>query len=453
MAVVYRAEDVILGRTVALKTLRERYAEDLAFQRRFKQEARAMASLDHPNIVKVYDISQDGEVPVIVAECIEGEDVGRILTRRGRTDPGWALQVVEQLLSALSYAHERGIVHRDVKPSNILMTGDGSVKVADFGIASLPEQTTGGSWESGEIIGSARYMAPEQLTGGVATPQSDLYSVGILLYHCLTGEPPFSGDTRTVARRQLQESPVPPRRLNRKIPPELDREILKVLSKDPEERHATASEMRRDLRETRSSGGSVVPAGLSSLLGERRRRLLLAPAVAVLLAGGGMAYGLSGSQDVELPSLSATGSVEQGSVEAPEPQQAAQEEGGQDQAPGEAAEPGATVPETEETEEAGGSRDNEGSSEEAGGSQDTEGGSEATEEYVRVPNTDQYFDYWAAEVLESRGFEVEIVYEYRDRYANRGVTWATEPAAGSEAPAGSTITIYSTPLDEPQPQL
>lgn len=441
MAVVYRAEDVILGRTVALKMLRERYAGDRAFQRRFKQEARAMASLDHPSIVKVYDIAQDGEAPVIVAECIEGEDVGRVLARRGRTDPGWALGVVDHLLDALSYAHERGIVHRDVKPSNILITGDGSVKVADFGIASLPEETTGEPWEPGEVIGSARYMAPEQLTGGVATPQSDLYSVGILLYHCLTGEPPFSGDTRTVARRQLHESPVPPRRLNRKVPPELDREILKALSKDPEERHASASEMRRDLRGTRVSRKSLVPESISSLLGERRRRLLLAPAVAVLLAGGGMAYGLSDSQDGGFPSLSPTGSVEQGSVEAPEPQQAAQE-AAPDQESEEAAEHGSTVPETEEDGESGGGES---------GSEAAE--AEAAEELVRVPDTDQYFDYWAAEVLESRGFEVEIVYEYRDRYANRGVTWATDPTAGTEVPAGSTITVYSTPQDEPQPQL
>src|SRR5918997_709220 len=186
MAVVYKAEDAILGRTVALKTLHERYAERPSFRRRFTQEARAMACLDHENIVKVYDISQEGEVPFIVAECVEGRDIGKLLSanRSGTLNEKFATRLAAQLLRALSYAHRRGVIHRDVKPSNILVTAAGTVKVADFGIARIVEEGGVEEGEPGEIVGSARYMSPEQLMGKEATPRSDIYSAGVLLFHC-----------------------------------------------------------------------------------------------------------------------------------------------------------------------------------------------------------------------------------------------------------------------------
>src|SRR5215210_5010814 len=189
MAVVYKAEDDVLGRKVALKTLHRRYAEMPSFRRRFRQEARAMACLDHENVVKVYDISQDGEVPFIVAECVAGRDIGKVLAghRGGTLDEKFARRMAAQLLRALSYAHGRGVIHRDIKPSNILVTAGGIVKVADFGIARIVEED---SAERGEIVGSARYMSPEQLMGKEASPRSDVYSAGVLLYHCLTGKPP-----------------------------------------------------------------------------------------------------------------------------------------------------------------------------------------------------------------------------------------------------------------------
>ncbi len=186
MAVVYRAEDAILGRTVALKTLHSRYAEMPSFRQRFRQEARAMACLDHENVVKVYDISQDGEVPFIVAECVAGRDIGKLLARHrgGTLNEKFARRMAAQLLRALSYAHRRGVIHRDVKPSNILVTAGGVVKVADFGIARILEEEDGPEvGKPGEIVGSARYMSPEQLMGKEATPRSDVYSVGVLLYH------------------------------------------------------------------------------------------------------------------------------------------------------------------------------------------------------------------------------------------------------------------------------
>ncbi|HEV8044675.1 MAG TPA: protein kinase, partial [Rubrobacter sp.] len=303
MAIVYKAEDAILGRCVALKTLHRRYAEDVSFRSRFKQEARVMASLDHENIVKVYDISQEGEVPFIVAEYVEGQDVGSVLREEpeGRLGERFTRGVAGQLLEALDYAHRRGVVHRDIKPSNILLTREGTVKVADFGIARLVEEEEAG--EPGEIIGSARYMSPEQLRGDETTPRSDLYSVGIILYHFLTGRPPFSGDTRSVARQQVHKDPPSPGMLNKEITPALEAVILKALAKNPEDRYPSASAMLEDLRRS----ASPQEEDPDENLGRRKRRhrvrggglskkaLLVSSVAALLLLGGGAAAaGLGG---------------------------------------------------------------------------------------------------------------------------------------------------------------
>src|SRR5918911_2659319 len=249
MAVVYRAEDDILGRAVALKTLHHKYAEIPSFRRRFRQEARAMASLDHENIVKVYDISQNGEVPFMVAECVSGRDLGDLLGgRRGRRlNEQFVRRMATQLLHALSYAHRRGIIHRDIKPSNILLTSEGTVKVADFGIARIVEEDDAAMGEPGEIVGSARYMSPEQLKGEDATPRSDVYSVGVLLYHCLTGRPPFSGDVKSLAKQHMHKDPTPPRRLNKRITPGMEAVIMKALSKKPRDRYFSANAMLDDI--------------------------------------------------------------------------------------------------------------------------------------------------------------------------------------------------------------
>src|ERR687894_1682663 len=251
MAVVYRAEDDILGRAVALKTLHHHYAEMPSFRRRFRQEARAMASLDHENIVKVYDISQDGEVPFIVFECVSGRDLGDLLggrrsSRSGRLNEQFVRRMAMQLLHALSYAHRRGIIHRDIKPSNILLTSGGTVKVADFGIARIVEEDDVLMDEAGEIIGSARYMSPEQLRGEDATPRSDVYSAGVLLYHCLTGRPPFSGDVKSLAQQHIHKAPAPPRELNGKISPHMEAVIMKALAKHPDDRYLSATAMLDD---------------------------------------------------------------------------------------------------------------------------------------------------------------------------------------------------------------
>ena len=428
MAVVYKAEDAILGRPVALKTLHRRYAEEPTFRRRFKQEARAMASLDHENIVKVYDICQDGEVPFIVAECVAGRDIGSLLHRDGggRLNEQFTRRVAAQLLRALSYAHRRGVIHRDIKPSNVLVTHEGKVKVADFGIARIVEEDD--AVEPGEIIGSARYMSPEPLRGKEATPRSDIYSVGILLYHCLTGSPPFSGDLKDLARQQIHDAPTPPRRLNKNISRHLEGVILKALAKDPDDRYASASAMLAEVQvdpPAKSAGGTTETPHSKAPRKGRGRMLLLAPILALLLAGGGTALAMElgylnqpPERDGVEVALNRPNLVEGEPAEAPEP-------------PPEPAPP----PEDASEESAGAGRE------------------DTAAPLVPVPDVRKYFDYSAAEILASSGFDVEFVYAYRSRYANRGVVWGTDPAVGTLAPQGSTITVYATPEDLRQPQI
>ena len=408
MAVVYRAEDAVLGRTVALKTLHRRYAEMPSFRRRFRQEARAMACLDHENIVKVYDISQDGEVPFIVAECVSGRDIGTLLSgrREGHLNERFTRDVAVQLLRALSYAHQRGVIHRDIKPSNILVTAGGTVKVADFGIACIVEEDAG---EPGEIVGSARYMSPEQLMGKAATPRSDVYSAGVLLYHCLTGEPPYSGELRSLAQQHIHRAPTPPRELNKKISPHMEAVILKALAKNPDDRYPSAAAMLDDMGvedAPRTEMTAEVPRFGASHRG--RRGLVLASTLTLLLGGAALAAGLG---YVDLPPYGGGEKAlsRMASVATKEPP---------------------VVP--EET-----SRENLAA---------------ASRDLVAVPDVRAYFDYFAAQRLASRGFEVRFVYDYRYGYANRGVTWATDPAIGTLAPRGSTITVYATPKDRPQPR-
>jgi eukaryotic-like serine/threonine-protein kinase len=439
MAVVYRAEDDILGRAVALKTLHHRYAEMPSFRRRFRQEARAMASLDHENIVKVYDISQDGELPFIVVECVSGRDLGDLLggrsrRRSGRLNEQFVRRMAIQLLHALSYAHRRGIIHRDIKPSNILLTSGGTVKVADFGIARIVEEDDVLMDEAGEIIGSARYMSPEQLRGEDATPRSDVYSVGVLLYHCLTGRPPFSGDVKSLARQHIHKDPQPPRRLNKRITPGMEAVIMKALSKKPRDRYFSANAMLDDI-EMKAQPRS---AGTTEARGQARRKArggaLVVASVAVLLlllgGGGALASGLVGlPQDGSVAgTLSRMNPVETAPPSSPQ--------GARGESIAEAA-----------ADQSGGQ--NVASVTEALSSQAK---TPARPKMVPVPNVTAYYDYYAEDALLRRGFEVRFVYDYQDGFAPRGVTWATDPAAGTLAPRGSTVTVYATPKDLPLPR-
>jgi hypothetical protein len=424
MAVVYKAEDAILGRTVALKTLHRRYAEMPSFRRRFTQEARAMACLDHENVVKVYDISQDGEVPFIVAECVAGRDIGKVLAghRGGTLNERFARRMAAQLLRALSYAHRRGVIHRDVKPSNILVTAGGTVKVADFGIARIVEEEDGSEvGKPGEIVGSARYMSPEQLMGKEATPRSDVYSVGVLLYHCLTGRPPFSGDVRALAQQHIHEDPTAPRKLNPKISPQMEAVILKALAKDPDHRYPSAVAMLDAIDvepSPRIERTAEIPRS-----GKGRRWLDLAATLVLLvaLAGGALASGLGPADLPLLDRAGGSGALSRAEpIETGEPPAAPEESASRD-APAVASADEAAAP--------------------------------ARRNLVRVPDVRAFYDYFAEETLVGMGFKVRFVYDYQEGYASRGVTWATDPAIGTLAPRGSTITVYATPEDYRQPQL
>ena len=441
MAVVYKAKDTILGRAVALKTLHGHYAGEQIFRQRFKQEARAMASLDHPNVVKVYDICQDGEMPFIVAECVDGDDLGELLARSGKLNEMFTQRVAAQLLQALSYAHHRGVIHRDIKPSNILITRDGAVKVGDFGIARLIEDDEAETGEPGEVIGSARYMSPEQLQGKEATSRSDIYSAGVLLYHCLTGRPPFSGDVKSLARQQLHAVPKPPRRLNKKISPRAEAVILKALAKRPEDRYPSAAAMLAGMENGLPGATSLTEARRPpAARGSRRRRgrLVISSVLALFLLGAGSALA-AGLGVVELPARGETERVARGEAlgqavpvkpepprapeaPAPDPTQTATEEpGGQPENVPEEAAPAKTAPDV------------------------ANDAAEKEVEYAPVPNVNAYFDWWAADTLRNRGFEVEFVRDYKEGYAPRGVTWGTKPVAGSKVSIGSTVTVYATP--------
>jgi tRNA A-37 threonylcarbamoyl transferase component Bud32 len=241
-AIVYRARDTRLDRVVALKMLRESFGGDAEFQRRFQREARAAASLNHPNIVDVYDYGEARGTYYIAMEYVEGGSLKDEIRASGRLPPARARDVAQQVLAALEAAHARGLVHRDVKPQNVLLDAAGVAKLTDFGIVHAPDaiETT----QVGMTVGTAAYIAPEQATGGLVGPATDVYGVGILLYEMLTGKPPFEGGTPfEVAYRQVNEPVPPPSQVARGVPADLEAIVLRALQKDPLARFGSAQQM------------------------------------------------------------------------------------------------------------------------------------------------------------------------------------------------------------------
>ncbi len=245
MAEVYEAVDRVLGRTVAIKVLHPTYSQDPNFVARFRREAQAAANLTHPNIVAVYDWGQLKNTYYIVMEKVEGENLRDLISNRGPLPLPIAINIAKQVASALSFAHRRGVIHRDIKPHNILITEDGTAKVADFGIAQADSTSL---TQEGMVVGTAQYISPEQAEGLPATEASDIYSLGIVLFEMLTGKSPFQGDTPVaVALKHLQE-PVPSLRdLSSGIPREVEAVVLKCLAKNPLDRYQSALEFRTDL--------------------------------------------------------------------------------------------------------------------------------------------------------------------------------------------------------------
>lgn len=270
MAVVYQARDQVLHRTVAVKVLREQFAGDSEFVERFRREALAAASLSHPNIVNVYDVGREGSIHFIVMEYVPGETLKNIIRREAPLSPLRVARIGRQVCEALAHAHEHGVIHRDIKPHNILITPDGRAKVTDFGIAHAGTAAT--LTDNGTVMGSVQYFSPEQATGRPSCPQSDLYAVGVVLYEMLTGRVPFVGDTAVaVALKHVHEAPRPPSRYNPDIPPQLERVVLRALAKDKERRYHTAWEMAADLDAVARSGEAWAWEGQRLALGRSSR--------------------------------------------------------------------------------------------------------------------------------------------------------------------------------------
>lgn len=246
MALVYCGRRVEDGSRVAIKVLRDQYAHNAEFVARFEREAQAVAQLSHPHMVKVYDHGCDGDVHFIVMEFIDGEDLKTLLRRAGPLPESRAREIGAQVCDVLEYAHGQGIVHRDVKPQNILLTPDGQVKVTDFGIARALAATT--ITETGTVLGSVQYISPEQARGGGVARSADLYSLGVVLYEAVTGRLPFDGDAPiTIALKHMHEPPPVPRRDGGPLSLAMERIILKALAKDPRDRYHSAGEMQQDL--------------------------------------------------------------------------------------------------------------------------------------------------------------------------------------------------------------
>jgi serine/threonine protein kinase len=318
MATVFRGSDRVLGRSVAVKVLASTFAKDGTFVERFRREAQAAAGLNHPNVVAVFDTGSDDGVHYIVMEYVEGRTLADVIREEGALPPTRAAEIAATVCRALSSAHEKGMVHRDVKPGNVLLTSDGGVKVADFGIARVVsgEPLT----VTGSVMGTASYLSPEQATGSKVDRRSDIYSLGCVLYEMLTGRIPFEGDTPvSIAYKHVEEEPTAPSSVNPAVPSALEAVVKRAMAKSPADRYQSSDEMARDLRhaaagsapQTTVAGSPeeqtailpVSPGGPASteplpISGQARRRWwpFAVGAIALAILGLGLALTLGDNQ-------------------------------------------------------------------------------------------------------------------------------------------------------------
>jgi serine/threonine-protein kinase len=309
MADVYEAEDTQLGRRIALKLLYRRFAEDAEFVERFRREASSAAGLNHPNVVQVFDRGEWDSTYYIAMELLAGRNLKQIVREHGALEPALAVDIVLQILKAERFAHRRGVVHRDIKPHNVIVDDEGRAKVTDFGIARAGASDM---TETGSIMGTAQYLSPEQAQGHPVDARSDLYSTGIVLYELLTGTLPFDADSPvTIALKQVSEDPLPPRQRNPAVPPALDAVVLRALQKDPADRYQDADQFIAAL-EAAMSGGyvetvSVYEDPVAELEEEDRanwRRIAIIALVVIALAALAFgAYALLTPDQTEVPDV------------------------------------------------------------------------------------------------------------------------------------------------------
>ncbi|MGH9235913.1 MAG: Stk1 family PASTA domain-containing Ser/Thr kinase, partial [Acidimicrobiales bacterium] len=477
MAEVYLARDQQLNRPVAVKVLFPALATDAGFVERFRREAQAAANLQHPNIVSVFDWGEANGTYFIVMEYVEGHTLAEMLRDEGRLHPDRAAEITADIAAALGFAHRNRVVHRDVKPGNVLITRDGGVKVADFGIArALSDSTDQNLTKTGSVMGTATYFSPEQARGAAVDPRSDIYSLGCVLYEMTTGHPPFTGDSAVaIAYKHVQENPVPPRRYDPALPETLEAITLKCLAKNPANRYPGAQDLRADLR--RFLDGSRIMAepvlappidpGATSMMastqyGEqtalvagpvgyeqggydgydddyyddeeqepKRSKWFLVALVLLLLVLAGLLFLLasnfSGNEEPEVPQVTVPGVVTQDIVPATQ----ALEAEGFEVATEFVNDP---APENQVT------------------AQDPEAGTEADEgstvtltvsqgpEAVVVPDVVGRTQTEASQILTAEGFVVNPVAEENSE-VEEGVVFAQDPPANGQVPPGATITI------------
>jgi serine/threonine-protein kinase len=316
MAEVFRGFDTVLNRHVAIKILAPQYARDVSFVDRFRREAQAAARLNHPNVVAVYDSGSDDGTHFIVMEFVEGRTLADFLAKGGKLAPAKATEIAERIADALQAAHAQGVIHRDVKSANVMVTREGTVKVMDFGIARMAEGDN--VTQTAAVLGTASYLSPEQAQGRPVDARSDIYSLGVVLYEMLTGGVPFVGDTAVaVAYKHVQETPPLPSTKNPEVPPALDAVVMRAMAKNPANRYQTAAEFREDLERVRRGemvqatpllpgGGEatqvisrsqtqVMPPGAGADERKTNPWLIAAIVVLVLLALGGGLYLLASS--------------------------------------------------------------------------------------------------------------------------------------------------------------
>ena len=256
MSLVYRAVDIRTGHSVAVKILKSEYNSDKEFLERFQREAQAASLMSHHNLVNLLDVGVEGEYRYLVLEYVNGNTLKDIIRQKGRLNYQTAIQITIRILSALQHAHDNGIIHRDIKPQNVLIHADGHVKVSDFGIARMTNAFTISKGDT--VVGSVHYSSPEQATGSVVEATSDIYSTGVVMYEMLTGQMPYDGETaEQIALKHIAGVAVPPRQLNAEIPEELERITLKAMNADIRERYQSASELLTDLEEFRKQQAAL----------------------------------------------------------------------------------------------------------------------------------------------------------------------------------------------------